>query len=383
MQNEIYNLTPQHGSDFYGKLSVFTDQILTQAQDLYPQHIDPYLRYMLQNGRKLRHRDEYLVEFIMLGMLSERYWTYVRQSSELSIGIHSYLYGLRKRHPRLKARIDRLRGYTSARWMYTAHPSAGTMTRHSLNKLVRWLHATGEFKEESQRLNEWAKWLGQLSDGQASAHLMAAQDFASSFARQADCTLGIFTQGVDLFLQSHAETYSGREDFLFCGRKPSEYHLNMFGAEILNRVLRPAFDVTTERVLIVPTCMCEPRAECRSVNAGLHKICTGCTSRCGVNALQRSMQLQGIAVRLIPHSSGFSKFLEHWQHQQKTGLIGVACVLNLLSGGYEMQRLGIPSQCVFLENSGCKKHWHPQGIPTRINEQQLTKVACCRKCSVA
>ncbi len=383
MQDEIYNLNPEQGSDFYAKLSAFTDHILAQAQELFPRHIEPYMRHQAHAGTVLRHRDEYLVEFLMLGMLSERYWPQTRQSSEISIGIHSWLFDMRKRRPHLKASIDRVRGYTSARWMYKAHASAGTMTRHSLPKLVRWLHASGEFKEEAQRLGSWAKWLGQLSEGQSSAHLLAAQDFSAMFSQQAERSLGMFTEGVRPFLTNHEEIYRGREDYLFCGRKPDEYHLNMFGAEILNRVLRSAFDATTERVLIVPTCMCEPRTECRAVNAGLHKICTGCTSRCGVNTLQRNMQLQGMAVRLIPHSSGFSKFLEQWQHQKQTGLIGVACVLNLLAGGYEMQRLGIPSQCVFLDNSGCKKHWHPQGIPTRINELQLIKTVCGRRCSVA
>ncbi|NJK98458.1 MAG: DUF116 domain-containing protein [Bacteroidales bacterium] len=52
----------------------------------------------------------------------------------------------------------------------------------------------------------------------------------------------------------------------------------------------------------------------------------------------------------------------------------MACVLNLLKGGYEMQKLNIPSQCVFLDYCGCQKHWHKNGIPTDLNSNQLQKI---------
>lgn len=383
MQNTTYNLNPEAGDDFYGTLSEFTDDILFHSEYLYPKHIDAFIQYQSEARKEIRHRNEYLVEFLMLGMLSGRYWPHANKSSELSISLHSWLYGMRKRRPSLKPTIDNIRGYSSARWMYAQDANAGTMARHGLPKLIRWLNASGEFKEEAQRLTSWSDWLSQLPEGKASAHLAASQEYSEQFAKSAEETFRKFTGGIAAFLNSHHENYLRREDYLFCGRSTAEYHLNMFGAEILNRVMRSDFDQTSERILIVPSCMSEPRTECRAVSAGLHKICTGCTSKCGVSNLQRSMQLQGIAVRIIPHSSGFSKFLEPWQHQKQTGLIGVACVLNLLAGGYEMQRLGIPSQCVFLDNSGCKKHWHPQGVPTKINELQLIKIACGRKCSVA
>ncbi|MBK7029286.1 MAG: DUF116 domain-containing protein [Bacteroidales bacterium] len=78
---------------------------------------------------------------------------------------------------------------------------------------------------------------------------------------------------------------------------------------------------------------------------------------------------------IIPHSSDFTRFLEKWQNQPDTSLIGVACILNLLTGGYEMKNLNISSQCIFLDYCGCKKHWNEEGIPTDLNINQLKKVA--------
>lgn len=85
------------------------------------------------------------------------------------------------------------------------------------------------------------------------------------------------------------------------------------------------------------------------------------------------MNKQGVCTVLIPNSTGFSRYLKLRENSKDTGLTGVACVFNLLTGGYEMQKLNIPSQCVFLDSCGCKKHGL-SGQSARINFQQLNKL---------
>lgn len=376
MQTQIYSLSQKENYDFYEDLSTFTDKFIATSDEIYKVFIDPYSDYLSKSSPSMRHRDEYLVEFLMCGMFADRYWTFAQKSSSISIRSHRWMFDLRKRLPRFKIQIDQVRGYTSSRWLFVPAKKTDLMNIDGFSKLIQWLYASGEFKEEAQRLGSWTNWLKTCSDQLSKDFIAKARAFSQVFIEKAETVFGKYTDQVNTFLDTHKTTYQGREDYLFCGRKSEEYHLNMFGAEILNRVLAKDFQATTERVLIMPTCMSSPRTECRAVVSGMHLICTGCTSSCNVNVIQRDMEKQNVTVRLIPHSSGFSKFLEQWRDQKLTGLIGVACVLNLLTGGYEMQRLGIPSQCVFLDNCGCKKHWHPQGIPTHLNRQQLLKTVC-------
>ncbi len=376
MQPQIYDLSQKTESDFYEDLASFTDNIIDDSNEIFETFICPYREYLNVSKLPLRHRDEYLVEFLMFGMFAERYWPFAQNASSISIRSHRWMFDLRKRLPRLKAQIDHVRGYTSFRWLFVPAKKNDSLNIEGVSKLIQWLYASGEFKEEAQRLGSWANWLKTCSDQLTEDFIAKARAFSQVFVEKAEAVFGKYTDQVNFFLDTHKTTYQGREDYLFCGRKSEEYHLNMFGAEILNRVLLKDFKETTERVLLVPTCMSSPRTECRAVVSGMHLICTGCTSNCNVNLIQHDMKKQNVTVRLIPHSSGFSKFLEQWRDQKQTGLIGVACVLNLLTGGYEMQRLGIPSQCVFLDNCGCKKHWHPQGIPTQLNRQQLLKTVC-------
>jgi len=54
-----------------------------------------------------------------------------------------------------------------------------------------------------------------------------------------------------------------------------------------------------------------------------------------------------------------------------TKKIGVTCILNLVAGGYEMKRLNISAQCIFLGYCACKKHCDKDGTPTFLKIEQL------------
>ena len=86
------------------------------------------------------------------------------------------------------------------------------------------------------------------------------------------------------------------------------------------------------------------------------------------------MKSLGVTVYLVPHSTGFSRWLERWQRVPGCGVTAVACLLNILPGGYEMRARGIASQCVPLDYPGCQKHWRRKGIVTSLNEDRLVQI---------
>ena len=77
---------------------------------------------------------------------------------------------------------------------------------------------------------------------------------------------------------------------------------------------------------------------------------------------------------MVLHSTGFSRWLQRWQREQGYGVTAVACLLNILPGGYEMRARGIASQCVPLDFPGCQKHWDREGIATAVNEARLVRI---------
>jgi hypothetical protein len=237
------------------------------------------------------------------------------------------------------------------------------------------MHATGEFEQESRRLDNWMSYLHQLPRIEAETWIGIALSLFDWFEREADAVLGIYTRGVTPFLKETYPTRFRREDQIFCGREPVEYHLGMVAAEVMNDGLREDFLGKSRKVLLVPTCMRgEKKDQCRAVAHGLDLKCAGCDPACAINRITRRMRSEGIQVYMVPHATGFSRWLERWQHDPDVGVAAVACMLNILPGGYEMRARRIASQCVPLDYPGCQKHWTSGGVPTGVNEEQLVHI---------
>jgi hypothetical protein len=83
----------------------------------------------------------------------------------------------------------------------------------------------------------------------------------------------------------------------------------------------------------------------------------------------------GFSVLMVPHeSSVFSGDAGKKLIGEGVGIVGIACVSNLVSGGWKAKGLGLPPQCVLLDHCGCRKHWHEQGIATDINMGRLREI---------
>ena len=149
----------------------------------------------------------------------------------------------------------------------------------------------------------------------------------------------------------------------------------MVAAEVMNEGLREDFHSRPRKVVLVPACMRGARSEtCKAVSNGLDMTCAGCDPDCAVNRITRRMRYEGIEVYIVPHSTGFSRWLERWQDDPKVGVAAVACMMNILPGGYEMRARGIASQCVPLDFPGCEKHWSEEPVATSVNEERLVQI---------
>jgi Uncharacterized conserved protein len=150
----------------------------------------------------------------------------------------------------------------------------------------------------------------------------------------------------------------------------------MVGAEIMNRAFRDDFLKTNSKAVILPSCMrYYPKPQCKARSNGLSCECAECTPQCRVNQLVKMGRKSGFSVHLVPHeSSVFSGEAGRKLIGEGVGVVGIACVSNLISGGWKAKGLGLPPQCVLLDHCGCRKHWHDQGIPTEINMGRLRQI---------
>jgi hypothetical protein len=388
----VYDLRDSSGrSDAcYAEVASLADTWVAAVEERAGVLLDGYnwhVREFLSEPK--RSRGEYAFEFLTLGMLWKHYAGAEATTPRWVVELGRALVVLRRRFRLAKLVADMLRTALSSSWRLPSVDAPFGDQRDGLpapslkrlTDLIRWLHATGEFEQEAVRLENWRGYLAQLRPEKVAHWVGVAVEMFGRFEQEAAGQLVGYTAQVERFLAVEFPHRWLREDRLFCGRPPAEYHLNMVAAEVMNRGLREAFERTTQKVVLVPACMRGVRAAtCRARIDGIDITCSACDPECAVNRITRRMLSLGATVYIVPHSSGFSRWLTRWQHNPAVGVIAVACLLNILPGGYEMRARRIASQCVPLDYPGCSKHWSHQGTPTAVNEDRLVQILLPRSC---
>lgn len=373
--------TTQSNSDsYYHAVANFTDEVILKMQihNTIVANFQEHLR--INCYEEPRTSLEYHLELLALGTL---WYTYSRAALDLDDLPHHLLTTLvhfRHQNTLFKPGIDALRGILGTLFLNSENSDQGIASFHmpleKLAQLLKWLEATGEFQQDVQRFSLWYNYFSLLPPETVVSHLTSVLALALWFTEHSLEALGCFTVHVESFLHDIHPSYRWREDRIFCGRERVEYHLNMVGAEMMNRAFRPRFLHTESKELLLPACMrAHPAKECQACVTADGTRCSSCTPGCNVHALTQLGSQWGFGVCLIDHESSLNaSLMARWANQQTTGVIGVACVLNLLGGGWKLRAAGIPAQCILLDYCGCKNHWHPEGVTTELNTAQLKQV---------
>lgn len=359
---------------FYSDISIFTDEVVKTIDISSCRIIEDYMSFVKKAGyEKLRGRNEYLLEFLMLGVLWNNYILNAQKLNDVPEHMLTGLVSIRKVGGFTKIVADYLRGIFST--VFLMKKSSGKMKAsiENLNNLLDWLSASGEFIQEVKRLEGWQKFFLSKDERQSAKILEASAQTALWFRQRSSEVLGTYTEKVEEFLLYENNEYRWREDYIFCGRRRDEYHLNMVGAEMLNREYSKRFLRTREKLLILPACMRAMRDDgCKSIKTENGYSCMRCTNNCIVNHLASMGEKYDFKVVIIPHESDVFENKE--SDTDGVGIIGVACVLNLISGGWKAREFGFLPQCVLLDYCGCKNHWHAKGFSTDINVNRLIEI---------
>ncbi|MCP5098588.1 MAG: DUF116 domain-containing protein, partial [Chloroflexi bacterium] len=287
---------------------------------------------------------------------------------------------LRQRHKRLKPAIESLRGLLTSFLLRLQQQRTNIViepTVANLDQLLHWLTATGDFEEEVTRLQAWRDFIRNQSPQQVKEQLNVVFSFADWFETRSLAILGDYTPHVEQFLTNTHPDYRRREDAVFCGRQRVEYHMNMVGTEILNRAFRHEFLQTKKKLVLLPPCMKARSADhCEATMTPFGERCGACEPGCHVHQVTKLGEKKGFNVLILPHELNvFSNDKMATKQENALGVVGVACPLTNVTGGWKTKRLGVPAQGVLIDYCGCSWHWHlAGGIPTDINFKQLQHV---------
>ncbi len=360
----------ESSTEFYKKNLNFSKKVLNKLEGNFSNDINDYMNYINKNNmEQLRSKSEYLLEILMIGVFWKEHVNKAISLSKIPRNILIKLSTLREKES-IKKIVDINRGLLEYLFLNRRSNDKVKISLENYKKLVNYLKACGDYKEEAKRLEVWISYFFSLNKNKVEKILTSYLEFAKYFEDISQEVLGIYTKNVNLFLKNIDKKYKYREDFLFCSRKEVEYHLNMVGAQIMNEAYRKEFLKTKEKRLLLPSCMrIKDEKNCKAIKTEEGYICNSCSKNCNVNKYDKLGKKYNFQVYIIPHESSIS--VKNKIKDGHIGMIGVACVLNLISGGLKAKNLGFVPQCVFLDYCGCKDHWHDKGIITDINMSYL------------
>lgn len=377
-----YYLKPgQSDSEAYYKdVRTFTVEVTEKAKHSIFNIIEGYTGYIrTYNLEEERDAEEYILELLSFGILWRIYARKALTVKHAPFITMARMAEWRKKHQRIKPFIDFTRGILLTLFLYpeTVEGKPEVPTLDQIDHVCKWFEATGEFREQALRFIRWRAYWGTKPADELYDIFYQIEEFTDWFKEASIKALGQYTSKIDPFLEMEIKNYRWREDRVSCTRSRLEYHLNMVGAELLNKAFREEFKKSEKKVVLVPGCMRgRPDNECEAVKVKEGLICSECTRGCRVNQLRKTGKMQNDAnafdVYIVPHASDLSLWSPEPGRPVRS-VVASACVTTLVEGGWELKRYNVPAQCVLLDYCGCKKHWHSVGFPTAFNMKELKR----------
>ena len=326
-------------SDYYSRVKVFGDEFIEFSK-----------KFDFKN-------DEESLEALCIGV----YWyLYGTTALDLNSNIHQALANLaeyRRAFPEDKIFIDELRGKLLTKFLFKPfEKNDESLTEKNLGLLINFLEATGDYIDQ---IPHFRNFTHELDD---------CISLTRWFCKNSRKFLGEYTSNLEKYLENNGSSHLMEEDVIFYHGHELEYHLNMLGAEIMNRIFRDEYNKRKRKAIILPGCMNSNSKKCKAKEDRLGHVCTLCNPKCNVYKITK--QYPNHEVYIVSHESTAFKGAKK-EDKEELGIMGITCVLNLISGGWKSSNLSIPPQCVLLEHVACKSHWLNEDISGKINEKEL------------
>lgn len=386
MKQAVYDLrkgTPC-SSVFYQELELITEAFLENAiQYAYPT-IFHYKAFHKKQRKILQDTDEILIlQFLSIGLYRELYTGKALSASPFWVKAAIFLNRFRNKFPGLKRQSAFISGYIQLQLLKKSRKGQYrySQSMEDFNKLTSWMDATGEFAMETGIMKEWSVFFESLTGTDQEMLFQRAQSLALFFMKTVSKKLRTYTAGVRPWQKANYAAHNGREDLVLIGRHEEEYHLNMLGGEIMNRSMRQEFLQRKEKIVLMPACLRKSEGcEARQYRGAL--ICSRCNPQCAVYRCVKANHDEHTTIVLFRHGSEFPRWISSLRNRDEYGIVGVACALNLLEGGYRLRNLGLPSQCVYLDSPGCRHHWNAETEDGSMNCQRLKEILSCEPMKV-
>jgi len=188
--------------------------------------------------------------------------------------------------------------------------------------------------------------------------------------QELDNVMTPFLSGVD----EHLRSLSMADRFDQTIRTTREqYLLYMLEIELINRINRDNFSKAPWRMALIAHCLRDFRKSCRSRPGDIEDQCTHCDLDCYVHMgseLLERYQIHPFISVSMDHRRLFKHLID--EHPEM-GVLGIACIPELVEGMRLCERLGIPAVGIPLDANRCSR-WLGECLETTYNVGELEKL---------
>jgi hypothetical protein len=149
-----------------------------------------------------------------------------------------------------------------------------------------------------------------------------------------------------------------------------QYLLYMLEIELVNRLNKEKFNSSGTRYAFLPHCLHDLDKECLSASDGTDYVCKSCSKNCSINSVNRLMKLRNIKAYIWREADLKKIFKLARSSGQSVGVLGIACIPELVNGlrlcaKYEVPAIGVP-----LDANRCIR-WMGDFYSNSVNEKKI------------
>jgi hypothetical protein len=149
-----------------------------------------------------------------------------------------------------------------------------------------------------------------------------------------------------------------------------QYHLHMLEVELVNRLNVAPFRRCDTRLAFLPHCLHDLTVTCHSVPRGEDHVCKGCSKGCSLNAVSKLLRRHGVTP-YIWMTANLQSLLRRLRKEGKVvGVLGIACIPELVRGMRMCMRAGVPVVGLPLDANRCARWWG-EFYPNSVNLREL------------
>lgn len=200
--------------------------------------------------------------------------------------------------------------------------------------------------------------------------------FYNSFEQENSCfadskkELSGFTAGVEEHLKQQS-LFRIRDGVMRLNEW--QYHIYMLEFALVNRINSNIFSKCDIKIALLPHCLRYSMKNCKAEPDGTDLLCRHCSKNCYINEISLSLEEKGIKPYIWMTASLKKIIRDNNPLNKSMGILGIACIPELINGMRSCFKKGIPAVGLPLDANRCAR-WMGDFYPNSINLDYLKSI---------